>query len=428
MKFRKHNSKEESKSEQPRFDQLGKGNPFTTPPGYFDKMSSDILKAAGAVSLLALLRMKSAQIAIGVITSAVVATAVYFFLPGKQDPKAPAETVAPRPAESMPVVEFTESDAPAVQLILQANQTPKVIVDPTAEKNLILQMIQELSLDKMRQQFVVSKYHEYMAHHSTESDDQTEYAQSILQDNSIFENYLLNQTDDAVITHSESRSAFALLPLDTCSENSISLNGFMPGDNHYRWSTGATTPTVQIKSSGKYWLSITTADNRKLHKAITVKIVPKPNLKNDYLITACAGASLRLNVEQKSGGYSYFWPQFGISAPQITVSKPGLYYANVKGCQTYVDSFFVVFNHCELGIPNLVTPNGDGVNETFTITNLNRYPNTQLFIYNRYNQLVFKSENYQNNWDAQSAEDGSYFYILRFNDGSTQEGLITIKH
>lgn len=429
MKFGKHTSRKNTGKEQMRFDQLGKGNPFTTPPGYFDKMSSDIMKAAGAVSLLALLRMKSVQIAVGIFTSAAIATAVYFFLPEKQDTNAPASTVAPAPAESMPVVKFIVSEEPAVQLIDQDKTNPTIIINPDADKLVILQMIEDLSISKQRQQFVVSRYYDFIATGSTGSDDdQLGIISPVFEDNSLFGQIRQDESSENAITPSEARSAFALLPLDTCSEQAISLNGLMPGDNHYHWSTGATTPSIQIKKSGKYWLSIITSDNRKLYKAVNVKIVPKPNLQNDYLITACAGASLRLNVGQKTGGYSYYWPQFGISSPQITISKPGLYYANVNGCQTYVDSFFVVFNHCELGIPNLITPNGDGLNETFNITNLSRYPNTQLFIYNKYNQLVYKSENYQNNWDAKSADDGSYFYILRFTDGTTQEGLITVKH
>ncbi|WP_394750899.1 PKD domain-containing protein [Spongiimicrobium salis] len=78
---------------------------------------------------------------------------------------------------------------------------------------------------------------------------------------------------------------------------------------------------------------------------------------------------------------------------------------------------------------NEFSPNGDGVNETFTIDCISRYPNNVLRIYNRWGNLVFEAENYNNDWNGTSTgratidrEDalpvGTYFYILDLGDGS----------
>ena len=80
---------------------------------------------------------------------------------------------------------------------------------------------------------------------------------------------------------------------------------------------------------------------------------------------------------------------------------------------------------------NLVTPNGDGLNDFFEIRGVENFPNTFVRIYNRWGVLVFETENYENN----AASDrvfkgfskgritiqqnkrlpvGTYYYIVNF--------------
>ncbi|SJZ64880.1 Ig-like domain-containing protein, partial [Sediminibacterium ginsengisoli] len=66
----------------------------------------------------------------------------------------------------------------------------------------------------------------------------------------------------------------------------------------------------------------------------------------------------------------------------------------------------------DIFIPNVVTPNGDGKNDKFLILGINRYPGTQLVIYNRWGNMVFHSKDYSNNWDGSGLNEGTYFYIL----------------
>ena len=62
--------------------------------------------------------------------------------------------------------------------------------------------------------------------------------------------------------------------------------------------------------------------------------------------------------------------------------------------------------------PNIITPNGDGINETLLFKNLEYYPNSSLFIYNRWGKLIYSDTNYQNNWKGDAFNDGTYYYIL----------------
>jgi len=63
------------------------------------------------------------------------------------------------------------------------------------------------------------------------------------------------------------------------------------------------------------------------------------------------------------------------------------------------------------------SPNGDGMNDVFTIKNLDSYPENSLEIFNRWGNRVYRKENYTNDWDGSYDNillpDGIYFYILK---------------
>ncbi|NRB58852.1 MAG: DUF11 domain-containing protein, partial [Winogradskyella sp.] len=82
-----------------------------------------------------------------------------------------------------------------------------------------------------------------------------------------------------------------------------------------------------------------------------------------------------------------------------------------------------------LTIWNEFSPNGDGVNETFLIDCIERFPNNTLEIYNRWGNIVYKTKGYLNDWSGTSngravingsdhLPDGTYYYVLDLKDGS----------
>lgn len=66
-----------------------------------------------------------------------------------------------------------------------------------------------------------------------------------------------------------------------------------------------------------------------------------------------------------------------------------------------------------LVVPNVFTPNGDGVNDTFTIPGLETYSATELTIMNRWGNTVYEKTNYKNDWGGSGLVEGTYFYMLR---------------
>ncbi|MFV0249373.1 MAG: gliding motility-associated C-terminal domain-containing protein, partial [Tenacibaculum sp.] len=82
-------------------------------------------------------------------------------------------------------------------------------------------------------------------------------------------------------------------------------------------------------------------------------------------------------------------------------------------------------------IYNEFTPNGDGVNDRFVIKCIEneRYRNNRLEIYNRWGNLIYSKDRYDNSWDGKSngrinvqvekhLPAGTYFYVLNLGDGS----------
>ena len=76
-------------------------------------------------------------------------------------------------------------------------------------------------------------------------------------------------------------------------------------------------------------------------------------------------------------------------------------------------------------ISNAFTPNGDGINDTYTIAHVEKYPRNTLYVYNNLGQLVYEARGYKNQWDGKMSNGtlvarGSYIAIFSI-DGSDEK-------
>ena len=107
----------------------------------------------------------------------------------------------------------------------------------------------------------------------------------------------------------------------------------------------------------------------------------------------------------------------------------------------YVCSGDVISDESELilslvFIPNAFSPDGDGVNDTWEIDGFNRYPSNKIIIYNRWEEKVYETNNYQNDWNGISnisantgrLPEGTYFYYIDLGeDIAPLKGYVYIK-
>lgn len=88
----------------------------------------------------------------------------------------------------------------------------------------------------------------------------------------------------------------------------------------------------------------------------------------------------------------------------------------------------------DLDIPNTISPNGDNINDKWLIEGIENYPNSILFIYDRWGQEIFQTTGYSKAkaWDgsikSRDSAEGVYFYVLdlELDKGETYKGSITV--
>jgi gliding motility-associated-like protein len=158
---------------------------------------------------------------------------------------------------------------------------------------------------------------------------------------------------------------------------------------------------------------------------ITVEITPPPVLTMGPDVTITDGSSTQLNVLVTGNIVSYQWkPTTGLNNATIKdpVASPSttttytLVVTDDNNCESSGSITITVSGRSKISVPNAFSPNGDGINDTWVITNLSIYPGATVDVFNRYGQPVFHSENYNKGWDGtyngKPLPVGTYYYII----------------
>jgi gliding motility-associated-like protein len=80
----------------------------------------------------------------------------------------------------------------------------------------------------------------------------------------------------------------------------------------------------------------------------------------------------------------------------------------------------------DLQVFNVMTPNGDGRNETFTIRNIERFPQAKVQIFTRWGQLVLNQSPYLNDFEGNGLEAGTYYYLIERAGRPTLSGALRL--
>ncbi|MEY5068797.1 MAG: hypothetical protein RLZ47_659, partial [Bacteroidota bacterium] len=210
----------------------------------------------------------------------------------------------------------------------------------------------------------------------------------------------------------------------------------------------------KFKDKSSYSIRIRTTDAGGLtfEKTFTISIIESPvasgtgNLPGTNQITASSndvtiskGYSSQLNVAGP-GLVTYSWsPSIGLSAtnvanPIASPSQTTVYTVTVTNAAGLTTVLYVTVNVVEdynVTPTNIITPNGDGINDYWVVDNLDSYPDNEVQIFDKAGRILYQVKNYQNNWDgtinSNLLAEGTYYYVINFGSGKKiKKGYITI--
>lgn len=195
----------------------------------------------------------------------------------------------------------------------------------------------------------------------------------------------------------------------------------------YLWQDNSTNSTFNVTQQGVYWVG-TTLNNCTVYDTIVITYgLPIVIFGNDTVM--CEGENLILNVTAPNA--TYLW-QDNTTNSTFNVTEQGTYWSVVTNiCGIISDTINVIYKNCDaiLILPNVITPNHDGMNDLFTpIIRLGiTYLNTQIF--NRWGELIFSSNYLEIGWDGRTTSgslipDGTYFWIINYKDLNNNEFTI----
>lgn len=162
------------------------------------------------------------------------------------------------------------------------------------------------------------------------------------------------------------------------------------------------------------------------------------------IITMCKSDDLLLEVEVEggTGQYAYEWQREAIpisTEESLDIEHKEVAQSNyllrvTDSCGNVgTKAFNIYVEHCE--VPNIFTPNGDGLNDYFFFKSRDVETSIRVNIYDRWGNHVYHNDNYEicnlkgiNCWDGininteKDSPEGVYFYTIEYNDGRELKG------
>ena len=211
-----------------------------------------------------------------------------------------------------------------------------------------------------------------------------------------------------------------------CPNTSIVLHA--TGGNSYVWNTSETTNSIQLNSTGTYFVRSTNGNCPSGYDTIVIMndIIPSAQIIGDSIF--CTGESTILNA-LGSGNFSW---STGTTGDHLLVRfEEEIILTAENSCGILAsDSILIIKEDCNLTtkvyIPNAFTPNGNGRNELFKVMGTNII-SINGKIYNRWGELVFEWNDINDGWDGtyrnEPAPSGVYIYKITVEDRNYDDNV-----
>lgn len=194
----------------------------------------------------------------------------------------------------------------------------------------------------------------------------------------------------------------------------------------YLWKDSATTPNRTNIGANTYQVTVTDANGCEVTGAIKVEeptAIWATTGKEEVSCREETDGSLTLSPQGGVGGYIINWSN-GESTETIDNLATGTYtaiYEDANGCtDTAIFNLYGNDRVC-IQLSNTITPNDDGINDTWIIDGIEHYPNVSVKIFNEWGREVFTSSGSYIAWDGtfngKPLPGGTYYYIIDLKTG-----------
>ena len=214
------------------------------------------------------------------------------------------------------------------------------------------------------------------------------------------------------------------------------------------------TPVADLDNSGQYdYLELPFSPSITLQPPLKLAVIPNQQSTLSFDLDNSEMFEIQWQILQAS---AMDWQDLETSDSFTGVNSKNLVLLNLQ--ESWVDSKIraairsknyrcdfssssqeTLLIYQSLSIPNAFSPDNDGQNENWVIEGLGQFPNHELRVYSRWENLVLREAPYQNDWNGelrasssslndQNLPEGTYFYILDLGNGqSPLKGFIYLK-
>ena len=218
---------------------------------------------------------------------------------------------------------------------------------------------------------------------------------------------------------------------------SVSFEGGVP-PYAIQWNTGQTNVNVDNLIAGNYQYVALDSNNCRIQNTVSLNEPDPLSLNAETIPVSCVDHSdgeISVVIDGGIHPYSILWG-IGLTDESINQLSGGEYTLNVtdyNNCSIDTIVILEIRNTSCIDIPNTFTPNGDNYNDTWTIVNINLYPDYELHVFNKWGNEVYNSKEFnQEEWDGTRSGNplpsDVYYYILKLNnaDDTQHNGTVTI--
>jgi gliding motility-associated-like protein len=205
-----------------------------------------------------------------------------------------------------------------------------------------------------------------------------------------------------------------------CAGDQTTLTATAAGAVGYTWSTGAVSASITTGRAGNYTVQSINSQGCFSPSSSPVAITVSPLPTGNITQTATGAGVVAGYTLQAPAGQHYSW-NTGEAAASIVVRTPGTYFVKVTSADGCSNQFSTQVIISTISVPNTFSPNGDGINEYWTIPTLANSSSVYVLIANRDGQTVFESRHFTR-WDGtyhgNALPAGVYYYRLRTAPGA----------